>query len=141
MRSILFMAAASLLVLACGSDDDDGGKTGTGGTGGTGGSATGGQGGATGGQGGSATGGAGGVGGAAAACAKCLAEALQGACSTEAAACQAEAGCVAILACAGQCTAGDTVCAQKCVTDNPTGKATFDALAACTDPICTSLCT
>ncbi len=140
MRTVPFIISASLLAMACGSDDD-GGSKGTGGatgTGGAAGSATGGTAGsATGGQAGSATGGAG---GATAACAKCLADALQGPCSTQAAACQGESGCVAILACAGQCTAGDTVCAQACVDNNPTGKATFDALALCTDPICKTAC-
>ncbi len=159
MRSVPFVFAASLMVLAC-SSDDDGGGTGTGGSG-AGGSGTGGVGafGASGGQAGSAgaatggvgaSGGAGGTaaaggtgatgGGAGAACTQCIQGALTGACSSQLAACQGSADCQAIFTCGQGCPANDSACIQGCINSNPNGKAAFDAITACINTTCKTEC-
>ncbi len=154
MRSVSFVFAASLMVLAC-SSDDDGGGTGTGGSG-AGGSGTGGVGafGASGGQAGSAgsaTGGVGASGGAGGTAAAGGTGATDGGvgqdcvncgstqCKAENDACTASPDCNKLLTCANGC-AGDGTCLQNCISNNPAGVQVFQGVIACLQSKCKVEC-
>jgi hypothetical protein len=61
-------------------------------------------------------------------------------CQEEAGVCDANAECVALFNCAGECTSGDTACYQTCMTDHPDGYDDFMAYLNCLDAACTEYC-
>ena len=152
MRLLCVTAISFVTVIGCGDDDGDGstfesgGSSGAGGTGGAGGLVTGGTGGSGATDGG---GGVGGVGGTAGSCTttygqgqECM-DCLQTSCCSQAAACENDADCAALVACVRQCpdpSDSQGACVQGCANPRQGALPAYNAVIVCMGTHCSGVC-